>query len=537
MKVTLDGISKDKAAFEQAGVVLPRYDVKKMQEHTVSHPVWLHMGAGNIFRGFIASLQEQLLNEGLQQSGILTLTPISAESRDLILDPHDNLTMSVTLLPDTSVELQVIGSVVHEYVVNGSDEADLKAVRQMFCDPKLQMLSFTITEKGYALTDIEGNRLKSVEHDLKEGPGKCQHAMSVVAAMLFERFKAGRYPLAVVSMDNCARNGDKLRDSVLTIAKGWLDNGFVERDFIDYLNDGSCVSFPCTMIDKITPRPDPVICKKLGDMGIEDMDPVKTKFGTFLAPFVNAEKPQYLVVEDDFPNGRPPLEKAGVLFTDKRGVDLCERMKVTTCLNPLHTAMAVYGCVLGYERISAEMEDKQIVALVKKLGFDEGLKVVEDPKILNPRDFITEVVEQRLTNKCLPDTPQRIATDTSLKVPVRFGETLKNYQKQGLDASTLVALPLAIAGWLRYLMAVDDNGKPIELSDDPQKADLQGYLGKIKFGEPESVKDNLHPILSNAALFGVNLYDVSLGLLVETMFAKEIAGPGAVRKTLIEYLG
>ncbi len=100
-----------------------------------------------------------------------------------------------------------------------------------------------------------------------------------------------------------------------------------------------------------------------------------------------------------------------------------------------------------------------------------------------------------------------------------------------------MALPLAIAGWLRYLMGVDDNGKSIELSDDPQKADLQSYLGKIKFGDPDSVKDNLRPILSNASLFGVNLYEVSLGLLVETMFAKEIAGPGAVRRTLVEYLG
>lgn len=105
------------------------------------------------------------------------------------------------------------------------------------------------------------------------------------------------------------------------------------------------------MIDKITPRPDPVIAQKLNDMGIEDMDPIKTARGSFIAPFVNAEKPQYLIVEDAFPNGRPPLEKAGVLFTNKEGVDLCERMKVTTCLNPLHTALAVLGCVLGYDRI------------------------------------------------------------------------------------------------------------------------------------------------------------------------------------------
>ena len=143
--------------------------------------------------------------------------------------------------------------------------------------------------------------------------------------------------------------------------------------------------------------------------------------------------------------------------------------------------------------------------------------MVDDPKILNPRDFLTEVIEQRLTNKCLPDSPQRIATDTSQKVTVRFGETLKNYHKKGLDATGLVALPLAIAGWLRYLLAIDDEGKEFTLSDDPL-IPLQG-------------------ILSNATLFGVDLYSIGLGHKVEELFKEEIAGPHAVRQTLIKYLG
>ena len=242
-------------------------------------------------------------------------------------------------------------------------------------------------------------------------------------------------------------------------------------------------------------------------------------------------------MDDLFPNGRPPLEKAGVLFTDGAGVDLCERMKVTTCLNPLHTALAVYGCVLGYERIAAEMDDPQLVALVKKLGYDEGLKVVDDPKILNPRDFLTEVIEQRLTNKCLPDSPQRIATDTSQKVTVRFGETLKNYKKKGLDATQLIALPLAIAGWLRYLLAVTDKGEPFTLSDDPLIPDLQAKMAGIEFGHPESVGTKLQPILSNATLFGVDLYEIGLGTKIEELLKEMMVGPSAVRATLVKYLG
>lgn len=122
------------------------------------------------------------------------------------------------------------------------------------------------------------------------------------------------------------------------------------------------------------------------------------------------------MVEDRFPNGRPPLEQAGVYMTDRETVNKTERMKVTTCLNPLHTALAVYGCMLGYTLICDEMKDATLVKLVKRLGYVEGLPVVVDPGILSPKAFIDEVVEQRLPNPFMPDSPQRIATDTSQKV-------------------------------------------------------------------------------------------------------------------------
>lgn len=536
MRVTLEGI-KDTAAFAKAGVALPKFDVAKVQEHSREHPVWLHFGAGNIFRGFVASLQQTLLDEGLQTSGIQTLSAYDGAIIDDVFAPHDKLTLEVTLLPDTNVELKVIGSVVHGYKLNGSAPADETEVRHLMVQPSVQMVSYTITEKGYAIRGIDGEYQPQVTKDIANGPSKVGHAMSWTAALLLERFKAGALPIAMVSMDNCSHNGDKLKAAVVEIAEGWMKNGFVGQDFIDYLKDQSKVSFPWTMIDKITPRPDESIAKLLKERGIEDMDPIKTARGSFIAPFVNAEKPQYLIVQDIFPNGRPPLEKAGVLFTDGAGVDLCERMKVTTCLNPLHTALAVYGCVLGYDRIAAEMDDPQLVALVKKLGYDEGLKVVDDPVILNPRDFLTEVIEQRLTNKCLPDSPQRIATDTSQKVTVRFGETLKNYHKKGLDTSDLIALPLAIAGWLRYLMAVTDSGEAFTLSDDPLIPDLKQKMTGIEFTRPESVGDKLHPILSNASLFGVDLYQIGLGEKVESLFKEMITAPGAVRATLINYLG
>ena len=359
-----------------------------------------------------------------------------------------------------------------------------------------------------------------------------RHAMSMVAALLFERFQAGAAPLAVVSMDNCSHNGEKLQSSVMTVAKAWAEKGYVGQDFIAYLEDESKIAFPWSMIDKITPRPHKIVEEQLVKDNIEDMEPIVTSKNTFIAAFVNAERPQYLVIEDKFPNGRPALEKAGVYLTDRDTVNKTERMKVTTCLNPLHTAMSVYGCMLGYTLICDEMKDADIVALIKRLGYVEGLPVVVNPGILEPKAFIDEVVEQRLPNPFMPDAPQRIATDTSQKVGIRFGETIKSYVAEGRDLNTLVSIPLAIAGWLRYLLAVDDNGNAFEVSADPLKDDLQAKLATIKFGDPDSCTDQLDSILSNASIFGSDLTKTVLADKVKAYFKAEIAGPGAVRKTL-----
>lgn len=524
--------------WEHAGVRLPRYDWKQMAEQTNVAPVWVHFGAGNIFRGFIAGLQQRLLNDGQAESGIIAAESFDYDIIDKIYDPHDSMTLMVTLLPDGSTEKEVIASIARGIRANVADATQWNALKAVFQNPSLQMASFTITEKGYALRNMKGELLPVVEADMKDGPEKARHAMSVVAAMMYARYQAGAAPMALVSMDNCSHNGEKLRDSVLTIAKAWAENGLVPAAFVAYLSDEARVSFPWSMIDKITPRPAEVIEQQLTAAGIEEMQPVVTSRNTYIAPFVNAEGPQYLVVEDRFPNGRPALEKAGVYMTDRETVNMTERMKVTTCLNPLHTALAVYGCLLGYTSIAAEMNDPDLVLLVKRIGYVEGLPVVTDPKILSPRAFIDEVVTQRLPNPFIPDTPQRIATDTSQKVPIRFGETIKSYMADpARDASGLTAIPLALAGWLRYLLAVDDQGAQMAVSSDPMLVTLQAELSGVTLGHPESVRGKLTGILTNATLFGVNLADAGLADKVEALLAEELVGPGAVRATLKKYLG
>ena len=225
-------------------------------------------------------------------------------------------------------------------------------------------------------------------------------------------------------------------------------------------------------------------------------------------------------------------------MTDRDTVNNTEKMKVTTCLNPLHTALAVYGCLLGYDSIAAEMKDPQLKALVEKIGYVEGIPVVVDPKILSPMDFIHEVIDKRLPNPFMPDTPQRIATDTSQKVAIRFGETIKSYiARPDLAPASLTHIPLAIAGWLRYLLAVDDKGEPMECSSDPMLETLQKQLAGVKLSQPDTASDAvLAPILSNEALFGVDLCQAGLAKKIGGMLREELTGPGSVRATLVKYL-
>ena len=500
---------KNREAWEKLGYRLPKFDRDAMIEKTIANPAWLHFGAGNIFKAFQADACQRLLDAGLAETGI-----IAAERREKKPEVNDNLTVKVTLKADGNVEKAVVASIAEKVYLYGN-EARLK---EIFENPSLQMVSFTITEKGYALYDAKGELLPDIAADLEAGPENARSYMGKLTALLCARYLKNKAPLAMVSMDNCSHNGDKLKAAITCFAEKWGGAGFNA-----WLKES--VSFPWSMIDKITPGPDASVAAMLKADGLED--------GT---PFVNAEECEYLVIEDDFPNGRPCLEKAGIYFTDRETVDKVERMKVCTCLNPLHTSLAVYGCLLGFNKIYKEMQDEDLRKLVELVGYKEGLPVVTDPGIIKPRDFIDAVVRVRVPNPFMPDMPQRIAMDTSQKLPIRFGETIKAYMASDtLDVNDLKFIPLVHAGWLRYLMAVDDNGNAFEPSSDPLLETAQAYVKDFKLGEkPDCSK--LEELLRNDTIFGVDLVEAGLADKVCGYFVELTAGPGAVRKTLHKYV-
>ena len=537
MKLTMAGI-KDREAWEKAGIQLPGYDVEEVSEKARKAPRWVHFGIGNIFRVFIGGIADGLLEEGALDRGLTCVETFDYDVADKIYAPYDNLGLSVILHGDGTRDYKVLGALAEAVKAQSSNEKQWNRLKEIFAAPSLQLVSFTITEKGYALQKADGTWFPFVEADIKNGPAKATGAMAVLTAMLYERYQAGKHPLALVSMDNCSQNGARLRQSVLTMTEEWKKAGYVDDGFLAYVSDEKTIAFPWTMIDKITPRPSEQIAADLEALGVEDMQPVITAKKTYIAPFVNAEKPQYLVIEDSFPNGRPALEKGfGVYMADRKTVNLAERMKVTVCLNPVHSATGPLGVALGYELFAHMLNtDADMMKMARMVAYDEGLPVVQDPGILSPQAFVDELFNDRFPNEYLGDTNLRLAVDVSQMVGIRFGETIKAYVEKYGDASRLTALPLGIAGWLRYMLAVDDTGKKYELAPDPMNEEIQEQLKDIVVGQPETFTDQLRPILSNERLFFIDLYKAGVGEKVENMFREMIAGPGAIKATIHKYV-
>lgn len=524
--------------FNEMQILLPCFDVKEVKQEGQQHPVWLHFGGGNLYRGFHAEIAQCLAEQNELETGVVVCETFDEEVVEKAYHDYKNDILEIVMSGDGELKKRLLAVTADSLYCNPKNIADYQRVVKYFEDPKLQFTTFTITEKGYSLKDSKGQFFSAVKADIKSGPSNPQHTMSIVTSLLYSRFNAGELPIAMVSTDNFSQNGQRFQDSIFTIAEAWQKEGYVSEKFIAYLKDKEKVTFPWSMIDRITPNPSENVKEDLLMMGLEDLDIIHTKKHTNIAAFTNTELVHYLVIEDSFPNGRPKLEKAGVIMTDRETVDKADIMKVTTSLNPLHTALAVTGCLLGYQSISAEMQDDDLVGLIKGIGYLEGLPVVESPGIIDPKQFIDEVINKRLPNPYIPDTPQRIATDTSQKVAIRYGETIKKYVEKDGNAENLTFIPIAIAAWLRYLLAVDDQGENFVPSPDPLLVELQDKLSVLKLGEqdPSKIHCAVQEILENKEIFGLDLYQVGVGKKTEKIFCEMLVGPQAVRKTISKYI-
>ena len=525
MKLTDLRGSRTLSAWTEKGYQLPGFDPDTIRANTREKPTWLHFGAGNIFRAFPAAVLQKALDSGSYDRGVIVAEGFDYEIIDTAYRPFDNQSLSVLLKSDGSIEKRVIASVTESLKASPQFPEDWARLEEIFQAPSLQMVSFTITEKGY--------RVSPADLERKLEP---QLIMGKVTLLMYRRYRAGMLPVTLQSMDNCSHNGTTLKNAIVTYARSWAEAGLVDTGFLSYLEDGIAVTYPWSMIDKITPRPNEQVQAILRDDGFEDNIPIITRLGSYTAAFVNAEETEYLVCEDAYANGRPPLDLGGVLYVDRETVDKVERMKVCTCLNPLHTALAIYGCLLGYTLISEEMRDEDLRDLVTKMGYLEAMPVVVDPGVLRPQDFIDAVLTRRLPNPFMPDAPQRIATDTSQKLPIRFGETIKAYLAQGLPLENLTLVCLVLAGYGRYLRGIDDAGKAFTPSSDPLLEQLREIVSSLEIREGIQDFGCLKQLYSRSDVFGMDLYEAGLGRKIEEMTAELYAGSGAVRRTLHKYV-
>ncbi|MBR4470118.1 MAG: mannitol dehydrogenase family protein [Erysipelotrichaceae bacterium] len=506
----LINIDKEREQWLSKGYEVYSYDRKKMIEETRKDPVWIHFGSGNLFRAYQADFCDRLLNQGVINKGVIVVSGRSSSGIDTYYRDMNDLYISVVLKSDGNIDKKVIGSIAESIKIEEEER-----LKEIFSNPSLQVVSFTITEKGYKVSQEERDAYPDTE---KSYFGK-------ITKLLYERYLNGAYPLTMSSHDNCSHNGDVLKKAIMAFA-----DRIDDARFNDYLKDK--VSFPIAMIDKITPRPDKRIAEILRKDGVEEVDELDPAY--YMNCFVNSEESEYLVIEDDFTNGRPSWEKAGVIFTDRETVDKVEKMKVGTCLNPVHTSLAVFGCLLDHHLICEEMKDDVLNKLARHVGYDEGLPVVTDPGIIDPKEFIDTVIDVRLPNPFMPDAPQRIAMDTSQKLPVRFGETLKAYLKKGEDLSELTYIPLVFAGWLRYLTGINDKGEEFELPSDPMLEELKPLV-TYTLGD-EVKKEDILSILKNDKIFGVDLYENGLSDKVISYLNEMLKEKGAVRRTLEKYV-
>ncbi len=259
MKLTDTGL-QERSKWEAKGYILPSFDRGAMQHYTKENPIWVHFGAGNIFRVFPAALQQQLLNRGLSKAGIIVGEGFDYQIIDKVYAKHDNLTLMVTLKSDGSIDKEVIASVAYAYKCDPRFEQEWKFFTETFTKPSLQMVSFTITEKGYSLKGGNGEYYPQIVEDLANGPAKPTMFLSKLTALVYKRYQAKAGKLALVSMDNCSHNGQKLYEAVIDIARTWEQKGLVEQGFCAYLDND--VAFPWSMIDKNHPASR---CKGRGD--------------------------------------------------------------------------------------------------------------------------------------------------------------------------------------------------------------------------------------------------------------------------------
>jgi fructuronate reductase len=432
-------------------------------------PGIVHLGLGAFHRAHQAVMTEAALTAGETGWGIVAASLRSPDTRDA-LAPQDGL-YTVSVRDGNCERLQVIGALTSMHVAPEDPEALLQAM----CDPRVRIVSLTVTEKGYCrdpATGLLDEGHPDIRHDLTE-PAEPRTAPGFLVEALCRRREAGTPPFTVLCCDNLPANGHAVQRITVRLA------ALRDRGLGDWISNE--VAFPSTMVDRIVPATtDSDRCRVAAVLGVEDAWPVVCE------PFTQ------WVIEDRFPTGRPGWERAGATFTDD--VAPFELMKLRM-LNGAHSALAYLGYLAGHETIAEASSDPIFAAFVERL-WGEIRPSVPAPRGADLEDYATRLLD-RFRNTALRHRTWQIAMDGSQKLPQRLLGPIRDALAAGRP---FPCLALTIAGWMRYVAGVDEQGRPIDVRDPLLPALRQACAPGL--GDPRALASSL---LRVEAVFGRDL--------------------------------
>ena len=396
-------------------------------------PGIVHLGIGAFHRAHMAVYVDDLLKQHPDWAivGASLRRPDTKEA----LEPQDGL-YTVAIRDAAGTRARVIGSILK--VLDANTERD--ALLDLMASPAIRIVSLTVTEKGYchdpATGDLDTGHVDIV-YDLAN-PDAPRSAPGLIVAALARRKAAGLAPFAVMSCDNLPSNGQTTRRIVTHFAR------LRDAELGDWVEAN--VAFPGTMVDRIVPSTTDADREAIaGLIGLEDAWPIMTE------PFTQ------WVIEDNFPQGRPPFETVGAQLVED--VEPFERMKLRM-LNGSHSTMAYLGYLAGHEYVSDAMGDPAFVKLIHDMQTLEIMPTLDMPGV--DLAAYRDQLRERFRNPALKHRTWQIAMDGSQKLPQRLLGTIRD--RLAAD-EPFERLALGVAGWMRYVMGIDENGDVIDVRD------------------------------------------------------------------------
>jgi fructuronate reductase len=435
MNINLKGGAVSDRLGNAALAALPAAVRRPAYDRNAVAPGIVHIGLGAFCRAHAMVYTDDVLEQGAKDWGIIGVDLMSPAIQDA-LKPQDCL---YTLLSrDKGADsLRVVGSILDVMVTS-----DQKAqVFDLMTRPEIRIVTLTVTEKGYcqdAATGSLDENHPAIIADLAD-PTDPRSVPGFLTEALRLRRKAGVAPFTVLVCDNLAQNGIKVRKIVTRFAT------LRDEELGRFISE--TVSFPCTMVDRITPATQETDRQAVtAGLGFSDAWPVVTE------PF------RQWVIEDDFPLGRPAWEKAGAIMVED--VLPYELMKLR-CLNGSHSTLAYLSVVAGIETIADAMVDEDLPKVIRRL-WDEDLIRTLPPVPGTDVVAYTHDLETRFRNTGVRHLTLQISSDGSQKLPPRLLEAAAELYASGRSPK---AIPLTIAAWMRFLSCRNELGQEYNVTD------------------------------------------------------------------------